>query len=144
MDHGTSTTDTRHLLVEVGSTTYALPAQWVMHSMASAAGLSGTASLRGAKYPVLDLRRYFRLPAITSECQIVFLDQQGLRAALLVDTLLGFEQLDPATFLALPWNFSGREKSWFEALLPRGESFGVLLHLRGFLASIAATGTQSD
>lgn len=136
--------DARHLLVEVGSTTYALPARWVVHSMASAAGLSGTVPLRGATYPVLDLRRIFRLPAISGECQAIFLDQEGHRTAFLVDTLLGFEQLDAGALLALPWTFSGRERSWFEALSPKGEGFRVLLCLRELLASATATETNND
>lgn len=100
---------TLHVTFRVGTATYALPAEQVLHleSFESATHVPGTppyvaglVQSRGKLVPVVDLRARFGLPAIDHALdRRVVIVQVGARVAgLLVDSAREVVQIDPAAY----------------------------------------------
>jgi hypothetical protein len=123
----------RHVVFTCGGVRYALDARAVRHSL-PARGSEGTAvTFLGVRYPLLDVRALFGVPAAVSGGVALVADRLGRCAALVVDEFVDLAIVDEEAVHPLPPAFRGRERGWFMGVTRVNGHIAVVLRLSGIL-----------
>jgi CheW-like domain len=139
---GSPSSARRYAVVELGGVEYAVPAQQVRHSLPDQGEVGREIRFLEQVYPVVTLRRLFRLPGPEPSSRlIVLVETDRLRMALAVDRLVDVVLLDDAVVVPLPPVFAGEERRWFAGLARVGPRILALLRLEGLVTARAASVT---
>jgi hypothetical protein len=132
----------RYAVVELGGVEYGVPAQQVRHSLPDRGEVGREIRFLDQVYPVVNLRRLFRLPGSDPSSRlIVLVETDRLRMALAVDRLVDVVVVDDGDVVPLPPVFGGEERRWFSGLARVGPRILALLRLEGLVTARVATVT---
>ncbi len=123
-----------HVRFSVAGVEYAVDARQVRHALRAPARLGPDVLFLEKRYRTVDLRTLFRLPPSSERHRLMLMvESEGVRAALLVDSIAGLVSIEEAAITPLPRTFAGGERRWFLGVARVEASLVVVARVEGLL-----------